>query len=111
MTGQGQSIFTAAPAATNVLYVAVNVVTFTNPKIRVTGTAFPRRLQYAGSLQLMTYDFAPDGSIILVPVFDWPITWEAFEFDVPATNLAGNGCNAMGWLLPPGIEVKAQVNY
>lgn len=108
VTGEGSQNLSSG-SDVNVLWVEVHVTSIVNPKIRITGSVFPRRLQYAGSLQLMTTDQFSDLSSSLVPAFDWPITWEAFEFAPQTLNYGPNTVSAIHWLLPPGITVELRV--
>lgn len=108
VTGEGSQNIDGG-ADHDVLWVEVHVTSITNPKIRITGSVFPRRLQYAGSLQLLTTDTFSDLTTGEVPAFDWPITWEAFEFAPPPLNYGPNSVKKMHWLLPPGITVEWNV--
>lgn len=93
----------------NVLVVLVEVTSITNPKIRIFGTTFPRRLLYAGSFQLLTHDVRFSGADANVPCFDFPCSFEMFEFLVPAIQYGSNGCRDIAWQLPPGITAKVKV--
>ena len=107
-TGEGKFTFSSG-LGENVLVVQHRVTSITNPKVRITGSVFPRRLQFAGSIQLFTHDVDFDGTDVFIPCFDWPVSWEAFEFLVPTVNLGFNGCEDIHWILPPGIEVEVKV--
>jgi len=109
-TGEGQAFIDGGTHHV-VLYVVYQVLTITNPKVRITGSTFPRRLQFAGSLQLLTGDFDSTGTHQNVPLNDWPISWEMAEFDTPFLAIGGGSQNAIHWLLPPGVEVWIQVNW
>lgn len=94
-----------------ILYTVYEVLTITNPKVRVTGSVFPRRLQFAGSLQLLTGDLDNTGTHQFVPNDDWPISWEMAERDHPMSNFSNPISAVIHWLLPPGVEVWIQVNW
>jgi hypothetical protein len=107
-TGENKHNFSAIPGV-NVLVVQHRVTAITNPKVRITGSVFTRRLQFAGSAQLLTHDTDFSGASVFIPCFDWPISWEAFEFLVPQVQVGANGCTDLHWLLPPGISVEMKV--
>jgi hypothetical protein len=108
--GEGQS-FIDGGTHHPIIYVVYEVLTITNPKVRITGSTFPRRLQFAGSLQLLTGDLDHTGTHQNVPNVDWPVTWEMAEYDPPMSNLSAPICDAIHWLLPSGIELWIQVNW
>jgi len=109
-TGEGFS-FIDGGVSHPVIYVVYEVLTITNPKVRITGSVFPRRLQFAGSLQLTTGDNDHSGTHHSVPIEDWPVAWEMAEFDPKMANFTVAICDGIHWLLPPGVEVWIQVNW
>jgi hypothetical protein len=107
-TGEGSAVLNGGTTI-DAFFVQHRVTVIDNPKVRITGSVFPRRLQFAGSAQLLTHDTDFDGSSVFIPNFDWPISWEAFEFGVPKQELGFNGTNMLHWLLPPGVTVEMKV--
>jgi len=105
VTGEG-AMDISGGADVNVLWVEIHVTSITNPKIRKTGNGPPTRLQFAGSMQLLTTDTWSDATAHKSVAFDWPISWDAFEFAPMSLNYGPNSVSQIHWLLPPGITVE-----
>lgn len=99
-------------SSVTVNYVVVKLDSITNPRVRMFGTVYPKRLLYAGSFQLLTADFDLDNTTVVeVPCFDFPASWEMFEFDVPLVQAGNNACEYVAWQLPGGVSGHVKVVY
>lgn len=107
-TGVGWSAI-GGGAMPNVLWLLVHVVSITSAKVRVFGGAYPRRLMFAGSLQLTAEDTDSLGNVVHTPFIDWPVSFEFRELDMPVANFGAYAVSGVRWELPPGVEVKVKV--
>lgn len=106
--GFGSAVLSGG-AEVGVQYVDVQVISFTNPRIRSFGSTFPRRLLYAGSVQLLTGEHDVNGVQQQIPTVDFPVSFEMFEWPAPTFAFGLLGITEVQWELPSGIEIKIRV--
>lgn len=108
MTGQGIQIISGGAEVSPTAVVA-EVISLTNPKIRITGSTFPRRLQFAGSLQLCTREELNAGGFDVAVMVSIPIAFEFQETDFQSGSFVFSGISRIAWLLPSGITLSTRV--
>lgn len=107
-TGDGRQLLNGGTAI-DFLWAKYVFTSITNPRVRKVGVDFPRRLQFAGSVQFLSHDVDPDGATIYIPAFDYVLNWEAAELAAPTLEYGANAVNYIRWLLPAGVTVKFDV--
>jgi hypothetical protein len=107
-TGEGSQQL-AAGAAEAVTSVVAWLQASTNPRVRIIGTAFPRRVMYAGSWQLASSETDPNAASSICVHHSQPIWFEFQDTPVAYWNGSGNSSDRIMWKLAPGVTVKLKV--
>lgn len=72
--------------------------TVTSPRVRVIGSAQPKRVQYGGSYGVSINDGTDN-----VVTYERHAGWDSEDFSLPTGDNDGYG-DRLWWRLPPGIE-------
>lgn len=110
-TGREGSILLDSGFKVNAFAVISVVTSITSPRVRVLTSNYPRRLQYAGSLQLLTDDNDLSNVTQNVPWLNLALNWEMEEHRFVATGASIPASIAVAWTLPPGVDVSFKVYW
>jgi len=108
--GEGEAAI-AGGSYVEPLVVLLHIAACTNPKVRFLGSAFPRRVQYAGSIGLGGDDNDETGTDRRDVAYLHPIQWEFDVFLVPPARLVGAFATHVLWRLPLGLDLYIDVWY
>jgi len=106
-SGEGSQNLSAG-ANVAVLFILCWVSAITSAQVRTMGTTFPKRIQFAGSLQLQTFDVQPSGATTQSVVLSHSVSFEFEDIGNPY-GAAGISANKIGWKLRPGVTCKINV--
>lgn len=112
VSGEGEMYF-AGGDYKKVCNILAFVGDVNSPRVRIIGTAEPRRVQYGGSLILLGED-ADHEDVTLTDVgYSFELNWTR-QFMIPKADhfdSVGGGANRIGWRIPPGITWWIDVYY
>lgn len=106
-TATGESSYVlngGTPVPVNAVLLWVD--SFTETKVRVLSTLFPRNLQYAGSIRLLTHDTGPDGEDVYAVAWQIHINYEYQEWFNYAPVEGLPNTHHIDWKLPGGLTLK-----
>jgi len=114
ISGEGEMLF-AGGDYKKVCNVLAFVGDITSPRVRITGTVDPRRVQYGGTIGLSGEDVDHDDVMFHDVNYHhtWPLNWTQ-QYIVPLADhfdSVGGGDNRIFWRIPPGITWWIDVYY
>lgn len=110
VTGEGSQDIDAG-AQHQVAYILSWFYSNTSAQVRIYGTTYPKRIQFAGSIQLQTDDNQPSGAATFSTIWSHPVSFEFEDVQPFAVVASGNAARKIGWKLRAGVTLKLKVGW